>query len=69
MHVARDISGRAVRTRRFMFHWPMSAGFSRMLAARSSPNFERPVILFTISELKIRSGTNMFFARMELAEF
>jgi hypothetical protein len=52
-----------------MFHWPMSAGFSPMLAARSSRNFERPVILFTISELKIRSGTNMFFARMELAEF
>jgi hypothetical protein len=52
-----------------MFHWPMSAGFSRMLTARSSRNSGLLEIRSTIKVLKIRSGTGMFFVRMERGEF
>ena len=69
MHVVRGISGRAVRTRRFTFHWPMFAEFNRTPMVRISRNSELPEIPSTISELKIHFGTSMFFAPMELAGF
>lgn len=69
MHVAHGINGRAVRIQRFMFHWPTFAEFSRFPTVKNSQNFEPLKIQSTINESKIRSGTSMCFARMELAEF